>query len=115
MNIETDNTYVVYRNEYDGRVVYSIIISRKMQNGSYDSAFIPAQFKKGVDIEDRTKICIKEGWISFFKTREGKAVFYIFINKFNVVSEDNNYTSIKTETSALNSLDEEISDEDLPF
>lgn len=117
MNIDTDNTYTIYRNEFENRIAYSTRINRKMKNGSYDSAFIPVQFKQNEDIKDRTKLVIKEGWITFFKTKEGKTIFYIFINKYNIVEdkEKEDYGNIKTETSALSSLDVEITDEDLPF
>lgn len=115
MNIDTDNTYTIYRKEFENRVIYSTRINRKLKDGSYDSAFIPVQFKKDEDIKDRTKLCIKEGWITFFKTHENKPIFYIFINKYNVVENKEDYGNIKTETNAIDSLGIEITDDDLPF
>lgn len=117
MNIDTDNTYTIYRNEFENRIAYSTRINKKLKDGSYESAFIPVQFKKDEDIKDRTKLIIKEGWITFFKTKEGKTIFYIFINKYNVVEseETEDYENIKTETNALDSIGVEITDADLPF
>lgn len=112
MNIETDNIYTIYRNEYNNRVMYSTRISRKLKDGSYDITFLPVQFKFGEDIKDRTKMVFKEAWLSFFKTKDDRPVFYLFINKYNIVED---YDKIKTKSNALDSLNIEISDEDLPF
>lgn len=119
MNIQTDKMQMIFRNDYDnGNVSYVMGISKKKQDGSYDNAYIPVQFKKEVSLENQTNIYIKKAWLSFYKNKEGKAVFYIFISEFNTVHQEaNSYekSSIKTETNALESLDLTIDDSELPF
>lgn len=116
MNIQTDKMQMIFRKDYEGRVSYTMGISKKKQDGTYDNAYLPVQFKKGVELENKTNIYIKDAWLTFFKTREGKPIFYIFINDFNTVSEQaNDYTSITTKDSALDSLNMRIEDKDLPF
>jgi hypothetical protein len=117
MNIQTDKMQMIFRNDYkDGGVAYVMGLSKKKKDGSYDNAYIPVQFKRDVSLANQTNIYIKKAWLSFYKTREGKPVFYIFISEFNTVSEEaNQYKNIKTETQGLDSLGIEIQDSDLPF
>ena len=75
---------MVFANERDGRKSYSIGISKKLQDGSYENGFLPVQFKKDVSLENKTKIGIKKAWLSFYKTSEGRTVPFIFINEFEV-------------------------------
>jgi hypothetical protein len=118
MNIQTDKMQMVFRRDNEYGTNYSIGVSKKKQDGSYDNAYIPVQFKRDVSLENQTNIYIKKAWLSFYKNKEGKAVFYIFISEFNTVHEEaNSYknASIKTETNALESLDLRIDDSELPF
>lgn len=119
MNIQTDKMQMIFRNDYkDGGVAYVMGLSKKKKDGSYDNAYIPVQFKRDVSLANQTNIYIKKAWLSFYKNKEGKPVFYIFISEFNTVHEEaNSYekSSIKTETNALESLDLQIEPDDLPF
>jgi hypothetical protein len=118
MNIQTDKMQMIFRKDYEDRTVYTMGMSKKRPDGTYDNAYIPVNFKKGVELENQTNIYIKNAWLTFFKTREGKPIFYIFINEFNTVKEQANEfkdASIKTETNGLKSLNIEIGNDDLPF
>ena len=118
MNIQTDKMQMIFRKDYEDRTVYTMGMSKKKPDGTYENAYIPVQFKKGVEVPNQTNIYIKNAWLTFFKTREGKPIFYIFISEFNTVKEQaNEYkeASIKTETTGLSSLGEEIKPSDLPF
>ena len=118
MNVVTNKMQMIFRKDYDNRTVYTMGISKKKQDGTYENAYMPVQFKKGVELENKTNIYIKDAWITFFKTKDGKAIFYIFINDFNTVHEEvNEYkqASIKTETNGLSSLNIKIEDDELPF
>lgn len=120
MNLEAGKITMVFVNEYDGRKLYSIGLSKKNKNGGYDNGFMSARFKKDVEIVNKTRIKIKEAWLTF-NTNEGKTFPYIFINDFEVISEpnpkkeENPYkdfgNSIKTEVQEQL----EITDDDLPF
>lgn len=81
----------IFRKDFDGRPSYSTSISQKNMNDAWDSAFIRVQFNKGVEVEDRTEIEVNNGWLKFYKTRDGKDVFYVHINDFVVLNEPNAY------------------------
>lgn len=118
MNIQTDKMQMIFRKDYEDRTVYTMGMSKKKPDGTYDNAYIPVNFKKGIELENQTNIYIKSAWLTFFKTKEGKPIFYIFINEFNTAKEQANEfknASIKTETNGLKSLNIEIGNDDLPF
>lgn len=116
MNIQTDKMQMIFRKDNEYGTNYTMGMSKKKKDGTYDNTYIPVQFKKEITLDNQTNIYIKKAWLSFYKTKEGKPVFYIFISEFNTVSEEaNQYKSIKTETEGLNSLGIEIEPDDLPF
>ena len=78
-----DKKFRVYKKEHDNRVTYSIGVSKKKQDGSYENGYIPVRFRKDITVADKTDIIIKEGWIDFFKV-EKKTIMYYFINKFEM-------------------------------
>lgn len=90
---------------------YSTTISKKKQDGSYDNAYINVGFKKDVDVENKTLINIKNGWLTFDKyEKDGKTNTYlkIFVNEFDVVSGN----SVQAPSS---NNDMFASTDDLPF
>lgn len=114
MNIESGTRKTIYRKDFDNRTVYTTNIRRKAIDGNYENGYMIVQFTNNADIENKTTINIKKGWMSFYKTREGKSVFYLVVNDFDIIHEDNE-PSIKTEVKPLESLNIEITDDDLPF
>ena len=86
MNIIDDKQKTVFRNERDDKVFYSIGLSKKKEDGSFEKGYINARFKKDIDLKDKTKIKIKEAWLDFYKA-DKKTVPYIFINKFEMASD----------------------------
>ena len=54
-------------------------------NNCWNYAFVYLQFKKGTTIQDKTSIKVKDSWLSFYKSKNGKIVLYIFVNDFEVV------------------------------
>lgn len=88
LNSEFSGNVMVFVNEHNGKKSYSIGISKKLQDGSYENGFLPAQFKKDVTLNNKTKIDIKKAWLSFYKTTEGnRTVPFIFINDFTITEE----------------------------
>ena len=80
----TGETFVnVFENEYGKR--YSISLSKKNTDGTWENGYINAQFKKGVNITESTKINIKNAWLSFYKTKDNKYVPYVFVNDFEEI------------------------------
>lgn len=118
MNIQTDKMQMIFRKDTEYGTTYTMGMSKKKQDGNYENAYFPVQFKKNVELENKTNIYIKDAWLSFFKTKDMRTIFYIFINDFNTVHEEANEfknASIKTETKGIDSLGIQINDSDLPF
>ena len=119
MNFEKNYIVMVFVKEYEGRKLYSIGLSKKNKDGGYDNGYISARFRKDVELENKTRIKVKDSWLSF-NTNEGKTFPFVFINDFEVLGtakpkDDNVYEdfgkNIKTEVKDQI----EITDEDLPF
>lgn len=72
---------MIFANEKDG---YSTTVSKKNQDGTYDNMYIAVNFKKGVVIENKTKIDITNGFLSFYKTREGLPRLKIVVMEFEI-------------------------------
>lgn len=74
---------MIFANEYG----YSTGVSRKNQNDEYIKTYIPVNFRKGVTVENKTTIKIKDAWLSLYekKTEDKKKVLYIFVNEFDIV------------------------------
>lgn len=125
MNIKENYIVMVFCKEFEGRKLYSIGLSKKNKNGGYDNGFMSVRFKKDVVVNNKTRIKLKDAWLSF-NTNEGKTFPFIFINDFEIISETNPSAekcgketnpfedfgnSIKTEVNEQI----EIKESDLPF
>ena len=120
MEVKSNKDEMIFKKEFNGRINYSLGLSKKDKEGKYVNGYMPVQFKKGVEIENQTKIKIKEAWIGF-NVHEKKTFPYIFINDFDVIQagqerkETNPYEefAIKTESDIGEQI--EITSDDLPF
>lgn len=74
----------VFRHDKNGRTFYSVAVSRKNSEGESIFGYKLVQFKRGVDVADRTKIDIQNAWESFYLNQDGEAVFYVFIADFTL-------------------------------
>ena len=113
MNIEQCEVMVF---KYDGQygASYSIGLSKKNQEGKYENGYFSCKFKKGVEIDNKTKIKIKNAWLTF-NQKEGKTYPYIFIADYDMIEEkevENVETDLFQEF-ADETIDEDLSD--LPF
>lgn len=82
MNIIFNKPVMVFRKDFENRAVYRLGLSKRLKDGTYDNAYIECQFKKDVSVENMTKILPTDAWLTFYKTKDGKTVSYIFINQF---------------------------------
>ena len=117
MEIISNKEEMVFKNEYNGKVFYSIGISKKNQDGKYENGYINVRFKKDVELDNQTKIKIKKAWIDFY-CKDRKTFPYIFVSEFDPVEEKEDVfeqfgKSIKTESQIGQQI--EISEEDLPW
>lgn len=82
---------------------YTTSISNKLLDGTWQNAPILVQFKKGTELENKTKINITNGFMSFFKGQDDKPVFKIVVLEFTQVGDSAEETSAN------------FSSDDLPF
>ncbi len=93
-------TTTIFMKEFDGRRKYSKAV--KYQKDGVDKfAYYPVQFRKGVELANKTKIIIKDRWEGAYEGKNG-VVFYEFVNDFETVTD-------------LPAGFEEVTDEDIPF
>lgn len=88
MNIHTKFPIMVFRNEYNDKASYSTTISNKKEDGTYENAFISLNLPKGTELADRTKIQIKNGFLSFYKKGEEgnqSIVFKVIVTDYEIV------------------------------
>lgn len=86
MNITSNNT-MIFAKEFEGKIHYRAGLSSKKQDGSYDKAYIDVRLPKDVSIADRTKINITKGFLTFYKTKDGKDIWYIVVQEFTAEGE----------------------------
>ena len=60
---------MIFKNDYG----YSATISNKQEDGSYDRMYISVSLPKGQDVESKTLIDVTDGFLTFYKTKEGLA------------------------------------------
>lgn len=88
MNIECEKEKMIFRNEKDGKAYYSIGLSKKNQDGTYTSGYITCRFPKEANIPNKTKIKILNAWLDFWVDDKKITHPYIFINKYEILSDD---------------------------
>lgn len=86
MNIENKYPVTIFRNDNQYGTFYKVGLSKKDMNGNYVNGYKDVRFKKGVEIENKTKIYIKSAWLDFY-VKDKRTIDYIFINEYETVSE----------------------------
>jgi len=61
---------------------YSTSISKKNQEGQYERMYVTVQLPKDVTLENKTQIDIKEGFLSFYKTKDGLPKLKLVVMKY---------------------------------
>lgn len=103
MHIKENEEIIIFKND---KGFYSIGLSRKDRNGEYFYGYFPCQFKKDVVLESKTRIRIRNAFMSFY-LKDDKTMPYIMITDFDIVEKKENYAKLKG--------DVEIEEENLPF
>lgn len=75
---------MIFKSEYG----YSTAISNKNQEGQYDKMYVSVQLPKGVELENKTMIEIQNGFISFYKTKEGLPKLKLVIMEFTTENNE---------------------------
>ena len=107
----TGKNIIVFSKEYNGKTYYKAGMSTKNKDGAYEYAYIDLKVPKEVNLENKTKINITKGFLSFYNKKEENGV--LKTNWYIVVQE---YTKsenvIKVETITTDQLDSNM---ELPF
>lgn len=96
---------LIFRNEFG----YSTSISKKNQNGEYEKMYLSVQLPRGVELENRTKINITKGFLSFYKNKQGLPQVKIVVMEYKTDEEVQEREAIQNEDSY------EINFGNLPF
>ena len=122
MQITSNSEEMIFRKDYNGKPIYSIGLSKKDKKGNYINGYMNCNFKQGTELENKTKIKIKDAWLSFY-LKDKTTIPTIFINDYEVVGvpkpkeETNPFKefgdSIKTESNIGEQI--EITDDEIPF
>ena len=127
MNIQDDKPRMIFVKEHDGRKYYKVGVSKKLVNGEYENGYIDIQFRQGVEFENKTKIYLKNAFLTFYKSKDKATIPYIFVMEFERL-EDTIKHSKETDVAKQETKDDfadfgrevamneiEITDSDLPF
>lgn len=105
MNITSNNT-MIFKKEDNGKVHYRAGLSSKKQDGTYDKGYIDVRMPKDTQIENKTKINITKGFLSFYnytgKDDKQHTIWYVVVQEYtlaDVIKEQEVYTfnSVKAE------------------
>lgn len=121
MKVVSNREEMVFRKDFEGNARYTLGLSKKQQDGTYEKGYITVRFKQDVELSNQTKIFIKSAWLTFSK-HEGKTYPYIFINDFSVVDttpekpkEENPFKDFGESIKEDGFQQIEITEDDLPF
>lgn len=109
MNISNDYPVMIFRRDNEFGTFYKVGISKKDIDGNYINGYKDVRFKKGVQLEDRTKIYIKKAWLDFY-IKDKKTIDYIFISEFDTLEET--IRQAKEEVDPFNNSDVVMIDDD---
>lgn len=70
---------MIFKNDYGN---YSTSISNKKEDDTYESMYVPVTFKKGVNIPNKTKIDILDGFLSFYVKKDNTKQIKLVIMEF---------------------------------
>lgn len=119
MNIKTTYPVMIFTRKNEDRISYTVGLSRKNEDGSYDRAYFPIKFKKGIELENKTRIIISDAFLTFDKwtDEEDKSKTFVYIKCLDYQVADDNETSKdeKKGNYSINADEIELSDEDFPF
>ncbi len=117
MTVESKRPIMIFakNREYNGNTfrVYSTGISSKSQDGTYNNAYMPVKFRKGIEVEDRQLINLLSAWLMPIKIGEN-FVTGLFINDFNL-KENGNSNNTNTDNNGTVENSYNYNMDDLPF
>lgn len=130
MNIDNQYPVAIFRFESGENIYYKMGLSNKDKDGNYINGYIPVQFRRGIELENKTKIYLKKAWLTFYLKKENIdgvdkniTVPYVFVSEFEKVEEviagskEKDIVKEEAASDPFKDLGNEIAftDDDLPF
>ena len=88
---------MVFRNEHETNgekwCSYNLSISSKNQNDEWENASMPIRFMRGVDVPNKTRIKVVDGWLKPYKFKDGFVVG-IFCKEYETIGEPSGFSAI---------------------
>jgi len=110
MNI-TSNNVMIFKKEENGKVHYKASLSTKNVKGEYESAYIDIRMPKDTQIENKTKINITKGFLSFYnytdKENKKHTIWYVVVQEFSKIEELKKEEVNVVQTITTDELDDE--------
>ena len=116
MNIVSKTQHKIFVNDYEGKELYSIGLSKKDISGNYINGYMNCKFRKNEHIPNKATIIIKDAWLDFNVSNK-KTYPYIFINEYELVNENKVEESKEIKEDPYEQMGEEveIDETELPF
>ena len=122
MNITNNNTMIYVKEDENGKKHYRARVSRKNQNNEYENGYIDIRLPKDTELENKTKIDITKGFLSFYnyKDKEDKqhTIWYIVVQEYSkkeAKKEQENSKEVYEQFGNKTEYKAEELDMDLPF
>ena len=95
MNISNEYPVRIFKTVKGDNTFYSMGLAKKDVNGEWLNGYITCKFKKGVELDQKAKIYIKDAFLTFYLRKEelkgggvvNVTVPYIFISDFETIEE----------------------------
>lgn len=105
---------VIFKNK--NNTGYYTTTSNKLEDGTFEKNFITVGFRKGVELDNFTKINIKDGFLTHYsyQNEDGEIIkrFKIMVMDFDVIET---YSNNNTENTTSDEMSDIYPDDDLPF
>lgn len=106
MSLQVTGQLTIFKGQYG----YSTSIAKKNQNDEYEYMRLDVSLPKGAQLENKTKINVTNGFLSFYTTKEGLPKVKVVILNYKDNYEQKERKAIQNEETAV-----DYTFEDLPF
>lgn len=86
MSLKVTGEIFIFKND---KGAYSTSISKKNEDGTYENMRISVNFKKGTELENKTKINVTNGFLSFWKNNQGLPQLKLVVLEFEKETNEN--------------------------
>lgn len=86
MSLKVTGEIFIFKND---KGAYSTSISKKNEDGTYENMRISVNFRKGTELENKTKINVTNGFLSFWKNNQGLPQLKLVVLEFEKETNEN--------------------------